>query len=90
MAKKKKNKNKSPKQSNVIDMCIVKMHFDCNGCGTMCYNCCEAEDACRCENGCPGVDKCEDCDGTGQFCVTHESPCGDLGSPPKCDKAKPK
>lgn len=70
--------------------CVVKPHYTCDGTGQMCDRCGESEEACGCEDDDeePDFVKCEECDGAGRICVTHESPCGDLKSPPQCDKAQ--
>lgn len=68
--------------------CIIKNHFTCDGTGKECINCGESEDVCRCEEEEQDLIDCKVCDGTGRFCVEHESPCGDLKKPPQCDKAK--
>lgn len=65
--------------------CSVKQHFECDGTGQKCNRCGESEAACRCEDS--ELVKCEDCDGTGRFCVEHESPVGDLREK-VCDKMK--
>lgn len=52
--------------------CKIKQHFDCSGTGVD-----ELDGS-----------KCKDCDGTGRFCVEHDSACGDMGSLPKCDVAR--
>lgn len=66
--------------------CNVKSHFDCDGTGQKCDVCGESEAACSCDE--PSLSKCEGCDGTGNLCVEHDSPCGSLSTPPLCDKAK--
>lgn len=68
--------------------CVVMSHFECDGTGHMCACCGESEAACGCDD--PEPETCEDCDGAGRICVTHESPVGDVKSPPQCDKAKEK
>jgi hypothetical protein len=70
--------------------CEVKPHFTCDGAGRLCDNCGESEEACGCEDNGeePDFVKCTECDGAGRFCVTHESPCGDMRTPPQCDEAK--
>lgn len=70
--------------------CTVRSHFTCDGTGQMCDRCGESPESCGCEDDGeePDFVKCEECDGAGRFCVTHESPCGDLSSPPQCDKAQ--
>ena len=71
-----------------MKLCDVKQHFNCDGTGQMCNICGESEAACQCDS--PAFADCKDCDGAGRFCVEHESPCGDLGSPPRCDRATAK
>ena len=66
--------------------CVVKPHFTCDGTGQICNTCGESEEACGCEE--PDLGKCDECDGAGRFCVTHEAPCGDPSTSPRCDKAK--
>lgn len=70
--------------------CDVKRHFTCDGTGKLCDRCGESQDTCECEDTWGDLDfvNCVECDGTGYFCVAHESPCGDLNSPPRCDRAK--
>jgi hypothetical protein len=70
--------------------CVIKPHFTCDGTGQMCDRCGESPETCGCEDDGeePDFVKCEECDGAGRFCVTHESPCGDLSNPPRCDKAQ--
>jgi hypothetical protein len=66
--------------------CIVKIHFTCDGTGQMCAICNESETSCQCEES--ELEKCEGCDGATRFCVEHQSPCGDLNNPPRCDAVK--
>lgn len=68
--------------------CKIKRHYDCDGTGKVCDNCGESEESCGCDDDDQDPVNCEGCDGTGRLCVEHESPCGDLGDPPQCDKAK--
>ena len=60
------------RQASSATPCKVKSHFDCSGTGV---------------DEIDGL-KCADCDGTGRFCVEHDSACGDMSSPPQCDVAK--
>lgn len=76
--------------------CKIKQHFDCNGTGRKCDICGEASDACQCDDAMEEID-CEDCDGTGRFCVTHEAACGRMDGicdavipPQKAQKKKKK
>lgn len=62
-------KQKQPKKS-----CEVKSHFTCDGTGEMCETCGESSAACSCNEN--NLVVCEECDGAGQFCVTHEAPLG--------------
>ena len=66
--------------------CKVKPHFDCDGTGQMCGVCGESENACSCDDG--DLENCKDCNGTGRFCVEHDSGCDDLSKNPKCDGLK--
>lgn len=76
--------------------CVVKSHFECDGTGQMCNRCGESESACACEDETgddpdfddPDFEKCEGCDGTCQICVTHDSPCGTITPPHRCDAVK--
>ena len=72
---------------NKTEACEIKRHFDCDGTGQMCNICGESEAACSCDGEEDTCD-CTDCDGTGRFCVTHDSPCGDLSVNPVCDAVK--
>lgn len=65
----------------------IRQHFTCDGTGVLCATCSESAAACGCEVGTDGA-PCTDCDGAGRICVEHESPCGDLTDPPRCDAAK--
>jgi hypothetical protein len=56
--------------------CEVKECFVCDGTGLMCSLCSESDAACMCDD--PALDVCDDCDGSGYFCVEHESPAGDF------------
>lgn len=67
--------------------CEVKPHFDCDGTGQKCNDCGESEAACRCDES--NLSRCDTgCDGTGRLCVEHDSPCGDLSMPARCDAVK--
>lgn len=70
--------------------CDVKTHFTCDGTGEMCDRCGESPEACGCADDGeePDFVKCVECGGAGRICVVHEAPCGDMTTPPKCDKAK--
>ena len=68
--------------------CVIKSHFTCDGTGKMCNICGESEVCCGCDD--EDLGDCTDCDGTGKFCVEHDSPCGDMRSPPQCDAVKKK
>lgn len=57
----------------VEDRCRIKEHFTCDGLGTLCKSCGEAEGACVCDDG-YSPDECPDCGGTGRICVKHEQP----------------
>lgn len=67
--------------------CVVKEHFDCDGTGQMCGACGESEAVCDCPTE-EDMEKCKDCNGTGRFCVEHDSGCGDLSKKPRCDAVR--
>ena len=80
MPKQKKNQKKSEEKP-----CEIKSHFTCDGYGQVCDRCGESEGSCSCDGE---LVTCDGCDGTGRICVEHDSPCGDLTTPPRCDASK--
>jgi hypothetical protein len=67
--------------------CEIKTHDICDGTGHICDFCGENEAVCQCDDDEKIVSDCPVCDGTGQFCVTHQSTCGSVLTPHLCDKA---
>ncbi len=84
---KSKTKSKTKKPTKVA-ACNVRPHFTCDGTGQMCAACGESQDVCGCDEG--EFENCKGCDGAAFFCTTHDSPCGDLRTPPRCDVAQGK
>mgnify|MGYP003386775501 CR=1 FL=1 len=94
MTKAKTPKAKLASAKTLAPMCDVKECFNCNGTGSLCNTCGEAEDACGCSNEDEYDDEdqdfvdCEECEGTGRICTVHSAVCGDLSTPPRCNVAK--